>query len=211
MDTTWRQDFYTQLAAKARAERCFIYNPDKEIVAGTIRLEIGETSLTHTGWGVNESRAWLEFYSANPARAAYDIPESNRRFEKLLEHKAAIEKAFGAQLDWDFDAGRKHQKVVTHAKVKATETNRKAWPMIQADLIDRATRLNAALKPYLAALDDPYTMKRLDSRQAASKSDVSARSKPIVSSASKLSSKIVSSPRSDTIEQSIFNHDELKI
>ena len=211
MATTWKQKFFTQLAAKARDDKSFIYNPDKVIVAGTIRLEMRVPLLTHTAWNLDEKQASLVFYSANPATEATEIPENNRRFMRLFEHKAAINKAFGEPLDWNYDEGRKHQKVIARAYTKATEINRKVWPKIQADLIGRAQRLSTALKPYLAVLDDPPAMKRLDARQAEPKSAVPVRPKPVVSPPTKPPRKTVRQPRPVLEKQPAFDPDDLKI
>ena len=178
MTTTWKQDFFTQLALKARSENCFIYNPDKVIIAGTTRLEIGEQLLSHTGWGLNESRVWLEFYNAEPKKSAVELPENKRRFESLVVYRNIIDKAFGEPLEWDYKEGRKHQKVVCRARGKASAGNRKDWAKIQDELINRTKRLGNVLKPYLQHLDNPSLLKRTPAGSSNQEAFQSASVKP---------------------------------
>lgn len=144
-----REMFFKQLAEKAKNAQCFIYNPDRPISMRTNRLEIGQPTLTHTGWGLNEQQAWLEFYCVDKDNSAVHSVENSERFQKLFSHKEEIERAFGESLIWDFEPARIKQSVISRTAVAATDYNQYTWKKIQDDLVDRTSRLGAALKPFL--------------------------------------------------------------
>lgn len=144
-----RTMFFKQLAEKAKKAQCFIYNPDRDISINTNRLEVAELLLTHTGWGVNEQQIWLEFYCFNKEKTAEHSAENRERFQKLFSHKEEIESAFGESLIWDFEPTRVKQSVISRSPVTATGYNQYMWEKIQDDLVDRTSRLGAAVKPFL--------------------------------------------------------------
>lgn len=144
-----RASFFKQLAQKAKEAQCFIYNPEQAISRNTTRLEIGEGTLTHTGWGVNENQVWLEFYCVNKEKTAEHAAENSARFQKLFAHQAEIEQAFGEALIWDFEPTRIKQSVISQTPIAAVGYNQYLWEKIQNDLIGRTIRLGAALTPFL--------------------------------------------------------------
>ena len=179
MTTTWKQDFFTQLAQKARSENCFIYNPNKAILQNTPRLEVGESSLSHTGWSLTDARIRLTFYTAKSKyEALQEAAENKRRFLLLKEFKGQIERDFGEALLWDYDEDRRDQYVDSLAIAKATETNRPDWPRIQADMLARTKRMGATLKPYLQHLDTPSLLKRFSLGGSAANASNMASVKP---------------------------------
>jgi hypothetical protein len=141
--------FFKQLAEKARETGCFIYNPKKAISISTNRLEVGEYTLTHTGWGLNEQQVWLEFYCVDKTKNAVHSAENRERFQKLFSHKCEIERLFGESLIWDFEPTRIKQSVIAKTPTPATMDNQRDWDEIQNDLIERTVRLGAALEPFL--------------------------------------------------------------
>jgi hypothetical protein len=144
-----REMFFKQLAEKAKNAQCFIYNPDKPISIRTNRLESSQPTLTHTGWGLNEQQAWLEFYCIDKDNSAVHSVENRERFQKLFSHKEEIERAFGESLIWDFEPERIKQSVISRTAVAAAGYNQYMWGKIQDDLVERTSRLGAALKPFL--------------------------------------------------------------
>jgi Domain of unknown function (DUF4268) len=144
-----REMFFKQLAEKAQQAQCFIYNPDRPITSHTSRLDIAQSTLSHTGWGLNEQQVWLEFYCFNKEKSAVQAEENRERFQKLFAHKDEIESAFGESLIWDFEPARIKQSVISRTPVIATAYNQAQWGEIQDDLIARTTRFGAVLKPYL--------------------------------------------------------------
>jgi hypothetical protein len=144
-----REMFFKQLAEKAKNAQCFIYNPDTPISIRTNRLEIGQPTLTHTGWGLNEQQAWLEFYCVDKDNSSVHSAENSERFQKLFSHKEEIERSFGESLIWDFEPTRIKQSVISRTAVAAEGYNQYMWEKIQDDLVERTSRLGAALKPFL--------------------------------------------------------------
>jgi hypothetical protein len=144
-----REAFFNQLAEKAMRAHCFIYVTGQQITLQTSRLELPHPTLTHTGWGLNEQQVWLEFYCFGKGKTEQQAVENRERFQKLLAHKDEIESAFGESLIWDFEPARIKQSVISRTPEAASPTNLPFWGTIQDDLIARAIRFEAALKPFL--------------------------------------------------------------
>ena len=210
---SWQQEFFSQLALMAQAEKCFIYNPKKEINPKTPRLEIREKSLTHTAWNLTDTRVRLTFYTAKSKREARaETAANDRRFRALRAHKEQIEREFGETLVWDYEEGRRDQYVDSLPAVRAKASNRSQWPKIQADMIDRTNRLGAVLKPYLNLLDNPLALKK--EIKHASVSKVTAAIKPTPSkvvSTRKPKRAVASSSRASVVKQPTFDPEELMI
>jgi hypothetical protein len=144
-----RASFFKELSIKAKNAYCFIYNSNTAISINTNRLEVGQPTMTHTGWGLNEQQVWLEFYCVDKRKNAIHSAENRERFQMVFSHKEEIESAFGESLIWDFDPTRIKQSVISRTPVAATVYNQYMWGKIQDDLVDRTARLGAALKPFL--------------------------------------------------------------
>ncbi len=78
--------------------------------------------------------------------------ENNRIFDQLLGQKVEIEKMFNGTLAWErLDTKRACR--IKHVIERGGYRNPEAeWPAIQAEMVDTMTKLEAALKPGLAAL-----------------------------------------------------------
>ena len=78
--------------------------------------------------------------------------ENKRIFDELHARKDEIEKAFGATLSWErLDTKRacRIKHVIERGGYRSPESE---WPAIQSEMVDTMTKLDAALKPGLAAL-----------------------------------------------------------
>jgi len=144
-----REEFFNQLADKAQRTHCFIYVTGQKITLQTSRLDLPHPTLTHTGWGLNEQQVWLEFYCFGKGKIEQQAAENRERFQKLFAHKEEIERIFGESLIWDFEPTRIKQSVISRTPEAASPTNLPFWGKIQDDLVARAIRFEAALKPFL--------------------------------------------------------------
>jgi len=144
-----REEFFNQLADKAKRANCFIYVTGQKITLQTSRLELPHPTLTHTGWGLNEQQVWLEFYCFGKGKTAQQAAENRERFQNLFAHKEEIERVFGESLIWDFEPTRIKQSIISRTPEAASPSNLPFWGKIQDDLVARAIRFEAALKPFL--------------------------------------------------------------
>ena len=144
-----REEFFNQLADKAQRAHCFIYVTGQKITLQTSRLDLPHPTLTHTGWGLNEQQVWLEFYCFGKGKIEQQAAENRERFQKLFAHKEEIERVFGESLIWDFEPTRIKQSIISRTPEAASPSNLPFWGKIQDDLVARAIRFEAALKPFL--------------------------------------------------------------
>lgn len=81
-----------------------------------------------------------------------DADENERIFNQLLARKDEIERAFGGPLSWEPLEGKRAcriKHIIGRGGYKKPESE---WPAIQTEMVETMTRLEAALKPSLAAL-----------------------------------------------------------
>jgi hypothetical protein len=81
-----------------------------------------------------------------------DATENKRIFDQLHARKEEIERAFGGPLSWErLDTKRacRIKHVIERGGYRSPESE---WPEIQKEMVDAMTRLEAALRPELAAL-----------------------------------------------------------
>lgn len=81
-----------------------------------------------------------------------DAAENKQIFDKLHARKDEIEKAFNGTLSWErLEAKRacRIKHVIERGGYRSPESE---WPTIQSEMVDTMTKLEAALKPGLAAL-----------------------------------------------------------
>ena len=81
-----------------------------------------------------------------------DAAENKRIFDQLYARKDEIEKAFSGALSWErLDTKRacRIKHVIEQGGYRSSEAE---WPAIQSEMVDTMTKLEAALKPGLAAL-----------------------------------------------------------
>ena len=98
---------------------------------------------------------WIFWRRPNDSRVEFclcsDAETNLKRFKFLSEKKEEIENVFGEPLEWNFKENRKQHSILSRTKFGGIE-NEDQWPVIQNDLVDRMTRLEKALRPYLASL-----------------------------------------------------------
>ena len=79
--------------------------------------------------------------------------ENKRIFDTLESRKAEIEAGFGGSLSWDrLDARRasRIKHIIERGGYRSPESQ---WPAIQTEMVEKMTRLEAALRPALDELD----------------------------------------------------------
>ncbi|MCC6483262.1 MAG: DUF4268 domain-containing protein [Armatimonadetes bacterium] len=106
----------------------------------------GITGLGYAYVLLNDS-ARIELYIDKDTTEA----ENRELFDRLLSHKEAIERDFGAPLDWEALDGKRAKRIAWRTDLGGIK-NRKKWPQLQAELIDRMHRFMNALNPYVSAL-----------------------------------------------------------
>lgn len=77
---------------------------------------------------------------------------SKKIFDALALQKEAIEKEFGAPLDWDRLDGKKPARISTVFRVGGF-TNPDKWPELQEQMIDGMIRLDKAIRGRLAEIE----------------------------------------------------------
>jgi len=80
-----------------------------------------------------------------------DAKLNKSRFESLLTHKEEIERVFGESLNWDFRDSRKQQYIRSTCPVGGLDDAEK-WPEIIRDMVNKLTRLEKAITPYITSL-----------------------------------------------------------
>lgn len=79
--------------------------------------------------------------------------ENKRIFDRLHVEKAKIEKAFGTSLSWERLDAKQGCRICYRIGRGGLNSPESEWPAIQSEMVDSMTRLEAALKPELDALD----------------------------------------------------------
>lgn len=111
--------------------------------------------------GLGGGKTGITFYyvvAQNSARVevyldTVDTQKNKFAFDSLLEHKAEIERRFGAPLTWqrldNRRASRISQSIDQHGGLKSPER----WPDLQDAMIDTMIRFHSALSPFITNLN----------------------------------------------------------
>ncbi len=78
--------------------------------------------------------------------------ENTLIFDALFARKDEIEAAYGGPLEWMALEGKRACRIVQRFESVGYRDDESRWPEFQDALIDSATRLEAALRPHIAAL-----------------------------------------------------------
>ena len=74
--------------------------------------------------------------------------ETDKIYESIIKHKEKIEEVFGEPLEWDKKEGRRVCRIKSYCTIGGLR-DVNLWDDIQKDMIDRMSRLEKSLKPYL--------------------------------------------------------------
>ena len=77
---------------------------------------------------------------------------NKKRYDYLFSKKEQIEKEYGEPLEWNYKKGRQQHYFRSWSQVGGLE-NEENWSKIQHDLVDRMTRLEKVVRPYLVELE----------------------------------------------------------
>jgi len=80
-----------------------------------------------------------------------DAEANKRYFDRLYEHKEAIEQAFGAPLEW-LRLDDKRASRIAYSIKKGRLRDEGTWPELQEAMIDAMIRLEKALAPHIRSL-----------------------------------------------------------
>lgn len=81
-----------------------------------------------------------------------DASENKRIFDQLLSHRDEVEQAFGDSLLWERLEAKRACRIKYRIESGGYRSPESQWPALQMEMIDAMSRLEAALKPALAAL-----------------------------------------------------------
>ncbi len=104
--------------------------------------------MKNSGYVIVQEYATAELYIDRS-----DAVENKRIFDQIHARKDEIEKAFGGALSWvrlDTKRACRIKHVIERGGYRSPESE---WPALQSEMVETMTRLEAALKPVLAALD----------------------------------------------------------
>jgi hypothetical protein len=82
-----------------------------------------------------------------------DAEENKAIFARLLESRAEIERAFGAELIWDRLDARRACRIKHRLHIGGYRSPEAEWPAIQAAMVDAMTWFERAILPAIEALD----------------------------------------------------------
>ena len=74
--------------------------------------------------------------------------ETDQIYEIIYKERKKIDDVFGETLDWSKKEGRRVCRIISYCRIGGLATDDK-WNEIQTDLIDRMSRLENAMKPFL--------------------------------------------------------------
>ncbi len=138
-----RMNFWTQLLERASSVTQLHGNvsPSKDswLAAGAGKAGMGWS------YSVTKDHGSVELCID---RGADKKDETDRIYSKLLKQKDTIEKAFGEELIWDRQDGRRVCRIKSLSSTGGLK-DVDGWPEIQDDMIDRMTRLESALRGHL--------------------------------------------------------------
>ena len=96
---------------------------------------------------VGRDKTRVELYIARRDKTA-----NKRIFDELESHKHEIEAAFDGKLSWERLDGSKSSRIAYRLLIGGSEGDEARWEMIQHAMIDAMTRLEKALRPFIAKL-----------------------------------------------------------
>lgn len=144
-DDERRYKFFEQLLALCNQKTNLFSNISPVGYQGWINTSAGKSGVTWLIAGMKKSTR-VDFWFSSPSS------ETNaRRFNYLLAHKDKIEESFGEPLIWDFRESRKQHYIRTLCPIGGVDDEDK-WISIQNDLVERLTRLEKTLSPYIKDL-----------------------------------------------------------
>ena len=111
-------------------------------------IEIGAgVSGLHFRYVVGQDKTRVELFIAGRDKTA-----NKRIFDELEAHKHEIEAAFDGKLSWERLESSKSSRIAYRLLVGGSEGDEARWEMIQHAMIDAMTRLEEALRPFIAKL-----------------------------------------------------------
>lgn len=140
-----RYQFFEQLISKAN-QVTNIFNSVSPIgYQNWVNAGAGKAGIM---WAfvVMKKTSRTEFFLGNS-----DADINKDRYDKLLSHKVEIERNFGEPLNWDFSESRKQQYIRTSCPIGGLD-NQGKWGEIQNDLVERLSRLEKSIGPYIKSL-----------------------------------------------------------
>lgn len=145
---TLREKWWTALLERVRTKTKLHANisPGKESWIGT---GAGKSGLAYN-YVVGQHATRIELYID---RGADSEAENKRIFDKLYQHKADIENAFGGELSWEKMEEKRASRIAKYYESGGYRDEEDKWPAIQDELIDGMIRFSKALSPYIKKLD----------------------------------------------------------
>ncbi len=98
-------------------------------------------------YSVVQGKGFIELYIDRG-----DAAENKGIFDQLRTRKQEIEQAFGAALSWDRLETKRACRISHLIECGGYRSPESDWPTIQSEMVDSMSKLDAALKPGLAAL-----------------------------------------------------------
>jgi hypothetical protein len=141
-----RRRFWTALLALMQS-RTQLFGSSSANDSAFLTIDAGVPGLTYT-FALYPGRVRVELYLD---RGKGHEAENQAIFAALQSQQAQIELAFGEPLEWDVLRERQARRIA-YCFRGAYLPDEERWPEIQARMIDAMIRLEAALRPHLAAL-----------------------------------------------------------
>jgi hypothetical protein len=98
-------------------------------------------------YSVVQGKGFIELYIDRG-----DAAENKGIFDQLRTRKEEIEQAFGGALSWDRLETKRACRISHLIECGGYRSPESEWPRIQSEMVDSMSKLDAALKPWLAAL-----------------------------------------------------------
>jgi len=141
-----RYQFFEQLLELSNKEVSLFNNVSPVGYQGWLWAGAGKSGLSW-GYVILVSKARVELYIG-----ASDGELNKKRYDYLFSKKEQIEKEYGEPLEWNYKKGRQQHYFRSWSQVGGLE-NEENWSKIQHDLVDRMTRLEKVVRPYLVELE----------------------------------------------------------
>jgi hypothetical protein len=141
----FRHSFWASLLERAKP-RTRLHSTISPSTDTWISASTGRSGV-HLVYTVRQHDAGVHLYLEGP-----DAVVNHAVFEQLQGHRKEIETAFGAPLEWDHQEGRKKCSVGIRLEAGGYRSSDDEIPGIQDGMIETMIRLEAALRPYLNAL-----------------------------------------------------------